>query len=67
MTGLSLLPTFTATFQRTVAEHPHNLALSTPDEQGAAHLAAVRRAGAHDRHRAWPRSGSAAATPSASC
>ncbi len=31
MTGLSLLPTFVATFQRTVAEHPHNLALSTPD------------------------------------
>ncbi len=32
MTGLSLLPTFTASFQRTVAEHPHNLALSTPDK-----------------------------------
>jgi len=33
MSALSLLPTFTATFQRTVADHPHNLALSTPDKR----------------------------------
>jgi long-subunit acyl-CoA synthetase (AMP-forming) len=31
MPGITPLPTFTATFQDTVAKHPHNLALSTPD------------------------------------
>jgi long-subunit acyl-CoA synthetase (AMP-forming) len=32
MTGIQLAPTFTAAFQDTVAKHPHNLALSTPDD-----------------------------------